>query len=98
MFAPLSEFYGRRWMLCVTFFLYLYLTYRAAWSLNCGGLPVGRFLARGLSAGRLAVTSALPVSLWDKGEYGNAMGILICTSWIVSALGMVISDFQLKEG
>ncbi|WZH44212.1 major facilitator superfamily domain-containing protein [Fusarium acuminatum] len=98
IFAPLSEFYGRRWMLYTTFFLYVCFTYLAAWSPNFEGLLVGRFLAGAFAAGPLAITSGVLVDLWDRGECGNAMGILICTSWIGPALGTVISGFfQLKK-
>jgi MFS family permease len=98
IFAPLSEFYGRRWMLYTTFFLYLCFTYLAAWPPNFGGLLVGRFLAGTFAAGPLAITSGVLVDLWDKGECGNAMGILICTSWIGPAIGTVISGFfQLEK-
>ncbi|KAM0234623.1 hypothetical protein ACHAP5_010017 [Fusarium lateritium] len=98
VFAPLSEFYGRRWMLYTTFFVYLCFTYLTAWAPNFGALLVGRLLAGAFAAGPLAIASGVLVDLWDKGECGNAMGILICTCWIAPALGTVISGFcQLEK-
>ncbi|KAF4454636.1 hypothetical protein F53441_2870 [Fusarium austroafricanum] len=98
LFGPLSEFYGRRWILYTTFFLYFCCTYLTAWPPNLGGLLVGRFLAGSFASGPFVIGPAVLVDLWDKGERGNAMGILICISWVGPALGTVISGFfELKK-
>ncbi|CVK87854.1 related to mfs-multidrug-resistance transporter [Fusarium mangiferae] len=98
LFGPLSEFYGRQWLLYFTFFLYFCFTFLTAWPTNLGGLLVGRFLAGCFAAGPFAIVPGVLVDLWDKCECGNAMGILTCVCWIGPALGTVISGcFELKK-
>ncbi|KAF5700216.1 major facilitator superfamily transporter [Fusarium globosum] len=98
LFGPLSEFYGRQWLLYFTFFLYFCFTFLTAWPTNLGGLLVGRFLAGCFAAGPFAIVPGVLVDLWDKCECGNAMGILICVCWVGPALGTVISGcFELKK-
>ncbi|KAF4338059.1 major facilitator superfamily transporter [Fusarium beomiforme] len=91
IFGPLSEFYGRRWLLYITFFLYFCFTYLTAWPPNFGGLLIGRFLAGSFAAGPFVIGPAVLVDLWDKCKCGNAMGISICAYWVGPALGTVIS-------
>lgn len=43
--APLSEFYGRRYVFYLTFVAYWAFTFLCAFTPNFGGLLVGRFLA-----------------------------------------------------
>jgi DHA1 family multidrug resistance protein-like MFS transporter len=45
LFAPLSEFYGRRWVFYITFSLYLIFNFLCAFAPNFAALLVGRFLA-----------------------------------------------------
>lgn len=45
IFAPLSEFYGRRWIFYITFLCYLVFNFLCAFAPNFGGLLVGRFLS-----------------------------------------------------
>jgi Arabinose efflux permease len=44
VFAPLSEFYGRRWIFYVSFLLYIAFNFLCAFAPNLGALLVGRFL------------------------------------------------------
>jgi MFS family permease len=98
LFGPLSEFYGRQWILYATFFLYFAFTYLTAWPPNFGGLLVGRFIAGCLAAGPGTIVAGILVDLWDKCACGNAMGVLICASWVGPALGTVISGVvELKK-
>lgn len=98
LFGPLSEFYGRQWLLHLTFILYFFFTCLTAWPPNLGSLLVGRFLAGCFAAGPFAIGPGVLADLWDKCECGNAMGILICICWIGPALGTVISGcFELKR-
>ncbi|EXL40801.1 hypothetical protein FOCG_16745 [Fusarium oxysporum f. sp. radicis-lycopersici 26381] len=98
LFGPLSEFYGRQWLLHLTFILYFFFTCLTAWPPNLGSLLVGRFLAGCFAAGPFAIGPGVLADLWDKCECGNAMGILIYICWIGPALGTVISGcFELKR-
>ena len=44
IFAPLSEFYGRRWVFYITFLVYFAFTFLCAFAPNFGALLVGRFI------------------------------------------------------
>lgn len=44
LWAPLSEFFGRRWVFYFTFLLYLAFNFLCAFAPNFGALLVGRFL------------------------------------------------------
>lgn len=98
IFAPLSEFYGRRWIFYMTFLIYFAFTFLTAWPPNFGGLLVGRFLAGTFVAASLATAPGVLVDLWDPIERGNAMAIFSGASWVGPALGPVISGFlELKR-
>ncbi|RGP79412.1 hypothetical protein FLONG3_2467 [Fusarium longipes] len=98
IFCPLSEFYGRQWILYTTMLLYFAFTCLTAWPPNFGGLLVGRFIAGCFSSGPGTMVAGIVVDLWDRCACGNAMGVLICVSWIGPALGSVISGvLELKK-
>jgi MFS family permease len=63
------------------------------------GWSIGRQISCGsFAAGPFAIGPGVLVDILDKGECGNAMGILICICWIGPALGTVISGcFELKK-
>ncbi|EXK79082.1 hypothetical protein FOQG_16287 [Fusarium oxysporum f. sp. raphani 54005] len=66
LFGPLSEFYGRQWLLHLTFILYFFFTCLTAWPPNLGSLLVGRFLAGCFAAGPFAIGPGVLADLWDK--------------------------------
>ncbi|KAF5266718.1 hypothetical protein FOXYS1_2441 [Fusarium oxysporum] len=68
LFGPLSEFYGRQWLLHLTFILYFCFTCLTAWPPNLGSLLVGRFLAGCFDAGPFAIGPGVLVDLWDNWE------------------------------
>ena len=53
-FAPLSEFYGGRWIFYITFIFYMAFNFLCAWAPNFGALLVGRFLAGTFAAAPLS--------------------------------------------
>jgi MFS transporter, DHA1 family, multidrug resistance protein len=98
LFAPLSEFYGRRWIFYITFIVYWAFTFLTAWPPNFGALLVGRFLAGTFIAAPLSTAPGVLVDLFDHLDRGNAMAIFCGASWVGPALGPVISGFvQLKR-
>ncbi|KAM0342534.1 hypothetical protein ACHAPU_009508 [Fusarium lateritium] len=98
IFGTLSEFYGRRWLLYITFLLYLCFTLLTAWPPNFASLLVGRFLAACFASGPATIAPAILVDLWDKSERCKPMSILCCGGWVGPALGTIISGFlQLKR-
>ncbi|KAM0437473.1 hypothetical protein ACHAPT_001835 [Fusarium lateritium] len=98
IFAPLSEFYGRRWIFYIAFAIYIAVTFLCAFPPNFGGLLVGRFLAGTFISAPLSTTPGVLVDLWDPIERGNATAIFSLASWVGPSLGPVVSGFvQLKK-
>ncbi|KAI8724854.1 MFS domain-containing protein [Fusarium sp. LHS14.1] len=93
IFAPLSEFYGRRWIFYISFVAYMAFTFLCAFPLSFGGLLVGRFLAGTFISAPLSTTPGVLVDLWDPIERGNATAIFSLASWVGPCLGSVISGF-----
>lgn len=97
-FAPLSEFYGRRWVFYISFTLYNLFNLLCAFAPNFGGLLVGRFLTGTFVSAPLSNAPGVLVDLWDPVERGNAMAGFSTMVWIGPALGPVISGFlELKK-
>ncbi|KAI0011870.1 major facilitator superfamily domain-containing protein [Xylariaceae sp. FL0662B] len=98
IFAPLSEFYGRRWIFYITFLLYLAFNFLCAFAPNFGSLLVGRFLTGTFVSAPLSNAPGVLADLWGPLERGNAMAVFSCMVWVGPALGPVISGFlELKE-
>lgn len=93
LFAPLSEFYGRRWIFYITFVLYLAFNFLCAFAPNLGSLLVGRFLSGMFVSAPLSNAPGVLVDLWNPQERGNAMAGFGAMVWIGPALGPVISGF-----
>ncbi len=73
VFAPLSEFYGRRWIFFITFSLYLAFNFLCAFAPNFGSLLVGRFLCGIFVSAPLSNAPGVLADLWDPLDRGNAM-------------------------
>ncbi|KAF4947193.1 hypothetical protein FSARC_14029 [Fusarium sarcochroum] len=98
VFAPLSEFYGRRWIFYITFVAYMAFNFLCAFPTTFGSLLVGRFLAGVFISAPLSTTPGVLVDLWDPIERGNATGIFSLASWVGPSLGPIVSGFvQLKK-
>ncbi|CAM1511812.1 Fc.00g093250.m01.CDS01 [Cosmosporella sp. VM-42] len=98
IFAPLSEFYGRRSIFYFTFLLYLAFNFLCAFAPNFGSLLVGRFLTGTFVSAPLSNAPGVLADLWDPLERGNAMAGFAAMVWIGPALGPVISGFlELKK-
>lgn len=98
VFAPLSEFYGRRWVFYISFTLYNIFNFLCAWAPNFGALLVGRFLTGTFVAAPLSNAPGVLADLWNPVQRGNAMAGFSTMVWIGPALGPVISGFlQLKK-
>ncbi|KAH7303878.1 major facilitator superfamily domain-containing protein [Stachybotrys elegans] len=98
IFSPLTEFYGRRRILCSTFIVYWAFTFLTAWPPNFGALLVGRFLAGTFIAAPLAAAPGVLLDLFDDVDRGNPMALYCGASWVAPAIGPVISGFvELKK-
>ncbi|KAF4998106.1 hypothetical protein FGRMN_3403 [Fusarium graminum] len=98
LFAPLPEFYGRRWIFYITFIAYMAFNFLCVLPTNFGSLLAGRFLAGVSISVPLSTTPGVLVDLWDPIERGNATGIFSLASWVGPSLGPIVSGFvQLKK-
>ncbi|KAF2675311.1 MFS general substrate transporter [Microthyrium microscopicum] len=96
--APLSEFYGRRWIFYVSFTLYLAFGFLCAFTPNFAGLVVGRFLTGTFASAALTNAPGILADIWGPVERGNAMILFATMTFVGPALGPVVSGFlQLKE-
>lgn len=96
--APLSEFYGRRWLFYITFTLYLIFNFLCAFANNFAALLVGRFLTGTFASSALSNAPGVLADIWGPVERGNAMAAFSMMTFIGPSLGPVISGFvELKE-
>lgn len=96
--APLSEFFGRRWIFYFTFVIYLAFNFLCAFTPNFGGLLVGRFITGTAASAALSNAPGVLADVWGPIERGNAMALFSMMTFIGPALGPVISGFlELKE-
>ncbi|KAI1407184.1 MFS general substrate transporter [Hypoxylon sp. FL1857] len=98
IFAPLSEFYGRRWIFYSTFLLYIAFNFLCAFAPNFGSLLVGRFLTGTFVSAPLSNSPGVLADLWGPVERGNTMAAFSCMVWVGPALGPVVGGFlELKK-
>ncbi|KAI4862685.1 MFS general substrate transporter [Hypoxylon rubiginosum] len=93
VFAPLSEYYGRRWIFYITFLLYLAFNFLCAFAPNFGSLLVGRFLTGTFVSAPLSNGPGVLADLWGPVERGNAMAIFSCMVWVGPSLGPIVGGF-----
>ncbi|KAM4058814.1 major facilitator superfamily protein [Hirsutella rhossiliensis] len=96
-FAPLSEFYGRRWIFYATFTLYLLFNFLCAFAPNYGSLLVGRLFTGTLVSAPLSNAPGVLADLWNPIERGTAMAAFAATLWAGSALGPIVGGFLQLE-
>lgn len=97
-FAPLSEFYGRRWVFYLTFTGYLGFNFLCAFTPSFAGLLVGRFFTGALASAPLTNAPGVLADIWGPVERGNAMAVFSMMTFVGPALGPVVSGFvELRE-
>ncbi|KAK3700455.1 hypothetical protein LTR37_015959 [Vermiconidia calcicola] len=98
LWAPLSEFYGRRWIFYGTFMGYFAFNFLCAFTPNFAGLLVGRFLTGTFASAALSNSPGVLVDIWGPIDRGNAMALFSMMTFIGPALGPVTGGFlQLTE-
>ncbi|KAK3113164.1 hypothetical protein LTR53_009820 [Teratosphaeriaceae sp. CCFEE 6253] len=96
--APLSEFFGRRYIFYGSFLAYFAFNFLCAFTPNFGGLLVGRFLTGTFASAAMSNAPGVLADIWGPVERGNAMALFSMMTFIGPALGPVISGFlELKE-
>lgn len=99
LWAPLSEFYGRRIIFIITFACYVAFGFLTAWPPNFGGLLVGRFLTGVFASASMSNTPGVLVDLWNPVYRAIAFACFSTMVWIGPAVGPVIAGFlQLTKG
>ncbi|KAK6065412.1 major facilitator superfamily transporter [Seiridium cupressi] len=93
VFAPISEYYGRRWVFYITFIAYLAFNFLCAFAPNFGSLLVGRFLTGTFVSAPLSNAPGVLADLWGPVERGNAMAVFSMMVWVGPALGPVVAGF-----
>ncbi|KAF2170391.1 hypothetical protein M409DRAFT_64149 [Zasmidium cellare ATCC 36951] len=91
--APLSEFYGRRWIFYITFTLYVTLNFLCAFTPDFGGLLAGRFLTGTAASAILSNGPGLISDIWGPVGRGNSMAIFMVATFCGPALGPVVAGF-----
>ncbi|CCG84878.1 protein of unknown function [Taphrina deformans PYCC 5710] len=95
--APLSEFFGRRWIFYISFTGYLVFNFLCAFAPNFAALLIGRFLTGTFASAPLSNAPGVLADIWGPVERGNAMAVFSMMTFVGPALGPVISGFlQLK--
>lgn len=98
VFAPLSEFYGRRYIFLGTFTCYLAFNFLCAFAPNFASLLIGRLLTGTFASAPLTNSPGVLADLWGPIERGNAMAVFSMMTFIGPALGPVVSGFlELKK-
>ncbi|KAJ3484866.1 hypothetical protein NLG97_g6955 [Lecanicillium saksenae] len=99
IFAPLSEFYGRRLIFIITFAGYVAFGFLVAWPPNFAGLLVGRFLTGVFASAPLSNAPGVLVDLWNPIHRATAFACFSTMVWIGPAVGPVVAGFlQLTKG
>ena len=97
-FAPLSEFYGRRYVFYTSFTMYFAFSFLCAFTPSFAGLLVGRFLTGTCASSALTNAPGILADVWEPIERANAMALFSMMTFIGPAVGPVTSGFlQLKE-
>lgn len=98
IFAPLSEFYGRRWVFYISFTGYVAFNFLCAFAPNFGSLLVGRLLTGTFASAPLTNAPGVLADIWGPIERGNAMAIFSMMTFVGPAVGPVVSGFlELKK-
>lgn len=93
VFAPLSEFYGRRYIFLLSFLAYLAFNFLCAFPPNFASLLIGRFLTGTFVSSALSNAPGVLVDIWNPLERGNAMAVFSCAVNIGPALGPIVAGF-----
>lgn len=91
--APLSEFFGRRWIFYISFTGYIAFNFLCAFTPNFAGLLVGRFLTGTFASSALSNVPGVLVDIWDPIARGNAMAAFSMMTFVGPAVGPVIGGF-----
>lgn len=92
-FAPLSEFFGRRWIFYFTFIGYIVFNFLCAWAPNFGALLAGRFITGTFASAPLSNSPGVVADLWGPVERGNALALFATITFAGPGISPAISGF-----
>ena len=95
-FAPLSEFYGRRWIFYITFTLYVAFNFLCAWAPNFGSLLVGRFITGTFASAPLSNAPGVLADLFNPVDRGVAMACFAMITFAGPGLSPMIAGFLVE--
>ena len=76
--GPLSEAFGRRWMMMTTFFFFTIFTLACAVAPNWGSLNVFRFFCGMFASSPIAIIGGIYADIYDNpADRGKAMAVFI---------------------
>ncbi len=91
--APLSEYYGRRYIFYISFLGYFGFNFLCAWTPTFGGLLAGRFLTGTFASSAMSNAPGVLADLWGPIERGNAMAWFVMVTFIGPVVGPISSGF-----
>ncbi|KAK5943615.1 hypothetical protein PMZ80_004623 [Knufia obscura] len=92
-FAPLSEFFGRRWIFYGTFICYIVFNFLCAWAPNFGALLAGRFITGTFASAPLSNAPGVLADLWGPVERGNALALFSMITFAGPGISPAIAGF-----
>ena len=93
LFAPLSEFYGRRWVFYITFTGYNAFNFLCGFAPNFASLLIGRLITGTFASAPLTNAPGVLADIWDPIRRANAMALFSMMTFCGPALGPVIAGF-----
>lgn len=93
IFAPLSEFYGRRLVFLGTFTLFIAFNFLCAFAPNFAALLIGRLLTGSFAGASQTNAPGVLADLWEARERGNAMSLFSCMCFVGPAIGPMLAGF-----
>lgn len=93
LFAPLSEFYGRRWVFYITFTGYNAFNFLCGFAPNFASLLIGRLITGTFASAPLTNAPGVLADIWDPIRRANAMALFSMMTFCGPAIGPVIAGF-----
>jgi MFS transporter, DHA1 family, multidrug resistance protein len=99
IFAPLSEFFGRRYLFYITFLCYIAFNFLCAFAPNFGSLLVGRLLTGTFASAPLTNAPGVVADIWGPNERANAIALFSMMTFVGPAAGPIVAGFlQVTKG
>ena len=98
LWGPLSESYGRRPILILSFFIYTGMQVGCALSKNTASILVFRFLGGTFASAPLTASGAIIADIWDGDHRGQAMSLFALAPFAGPSIGPIVAGFISVSG